>query len=838
MIGVKVATLFFLCITRLRFPSDQSIADIIRNRYGDASVKQMRKFEKFDFRERKIELDLQFLRSCRDKKLAPSFLRFRVSNSNLRSSEAYAKSQLLLLNEEIKLKEALLHTTRNQTKRHKEILCSSVSTIDFAHICSVAICGNDNRLNKVAEIQDRKLFQLSNKTYGTGNDPDKVIHNYSTYKLSDTEKSLLVKGLNYAIAPKRLQYGEYCINFELLYRDIHRLNIEDKSKEDFIKCKLKNIALTSFYDYNKSNHVTENLTPSEFKTLKDLASNKNIIIQKSDKGNSVVILDKSTYLSEMTKILSDSTKFKPLSEKIKNKELQYITEKEDKIRKFLKKLYEAKKITKNQFDSLYPKGSQPGVMYGLAKVHKQVTNGVPKFRPILSAIGTCSYKLAKFFVPFLADICKNEYTITDSFQFGKTVLEQDSTLYMGSLDVEALFTSLPLVETLDITVNEMFKTQTTIAGLNKDEFRTLLEYASYEPWFIFDEKYFQQIDGVSMGSPLGPSLANIFMSYHERRWLQNCPEQFKPVFYRRYVDLFRSPNDINLFKDYLNACHANIKFTTEEEKDNSMPFLDFLFVRENGKFTSSVYRKPTFTGVYTHFQSLIPDEYKIGLISTLLHRIYNISSSFINIVTEVNNLKNIMRKNGYPKSVIDKCIFRFFNKIFTTKKQVQTAEKKKLLLVLPYLGKFSLQTKNNLLKLFKKTLPFCDLQILFKTEKRLCNFFPFKDKVPLSLVSHNVYYFKCSGCNSCYYGLAERHTKVRWCDHVGISWRTGSKIVGVQTEIKDHTKTCAYTPTLDDFKIISKDNDSLKLRIKESLYIKKDRTNLNKNVYSTPLYLF
>ena len=49
--------------------------------------------------------------------------------------------------------------------------------------------------------------------------------------------------------------------------------------------------------------------------------------------------------------------------------------------------------------------------------------------------------------------------------------------------------------------------------------------------FIFNEKLYKQINGVAMGSPLRPTLANIFLGYHERRWLDNCPLTFKPVFY-------------------------------------------------------------------------------------------------------------------------------------------------------------------------------------------------------------------------------------------------------------------------------------------------------------------
>ena len=197
-----------------------------------------------------------------------------------------------------------------------------------------------------------------------------------------------------------------------------------------------------------------------------------------------------------------------------------------------------------------------------------------------------------------------------------------------------------------------------------------------------------------------------------------------------------------------------------------------------------------------------------------------------------------MKRNGYPNNIIDKCIQLFFNKIYTVKKQISTVEKKKIIIVLPFLGSFSLQTKRELQKLIKEKLPFCSLQIVFKTKRRISNFFRVKDKIPKSLLSHNVYHFKCTGCNSCYYGLSERHTKVRWCDHIGQSWRTGSKIVGVPTEIKDHINTCKTTANMNNFKIVESEHNVLKLKILESLYIKRDRSNLNKNVYSTPLFLF
>ena len=145
---------------------------------------------------------------------------------------------------------------------------------------------------------------------------------------------------------------------------------------------------------------------------------------------------------------------------------------------------------------------------------------------------------------------------------------------------------------------------------------------------MFNGRLYHQIDGVAMGSPLGPLFANIFMSFHEKTWLSNCPSLFKLLLYRRYVDdcflLFRSLDHIPLFFNYLNSQHPNISFTSEIEHEGKLPFLDIDVSRSNGKFTTSVYRKPTFTGLFTNFHSFIPLNYKRSLVSCLLHRAFNL----------------------------------------------------------------------------------------------------------------------------------------------------------------------------------------------------------------------
>ena len=139
----------------------------------------------------------------------------------------------------------------------------------------------------------------------------------------------MCKGLNFSVKPGLIEYSEFLLLFELLFREIKR---EDLCNEDMsvIKTRLLDTALTS---YQKRSHL--NLTSSEFKALKRLS--KDIVIQKADKGNTVVIINKCSYVSAIEEILNDNSKFSKLDIPA-GKEINHIVNLEKRITSELKLL--------------------------------------------------------------------------------------------------------------------------------------------------------------------------------------------------------------------------------------------------------------------------------------------------------------------------------------------------------------------------------------------------------------------------------------------------------------------------------------------------------------------
>ena len=256
--------------------------------------------------------------------------------------------------------------------------------------------------------------------------------------------------------------------------------------------------------------------------------------------------------------------------------------------------------------------------------------------------------------------------------------------------------------------------------------------------------------------------------------------EFKPVIYRRYVDntflLFRLKHHIEKIRNYLNRQQKNIKFTSETENENCIPFLDIKITRDNNKFMTSVYRKPTFSGVFTNFKSFILKSYKYNLLFPLLHREFKLCSNFECFHQEIDKLKTIFENNSYPKSFVDFCIKKYLDKVFIKKEVVLKASKKELIFVLPFLGKNSMQLRTRLVNSIESNLKFCKPKVIFQSPCQLNLLFRYKDSLQKKIRSDIVYRYTCSNCKVTYYGKTYHHLFTRAAEHMGISNLTGKRL--------------------------------------------------------------
>ena len=234
-------------------------------------------------------------------------------------------------------------------------------------------------------------------------------------------------------------------------------------------------------------------------------------------------------------------------------------------------------------------------MYGLPKTHKE---NIP-LRPILSMIGSSQHELAKWLAEILAPVLKlySSHCVKDSFTFANFIQNynlEPAKAFLCSLDISSLFTNVPLDETIEICADALYRGHLDCPPIPEDTFRELMLIATRGVEFSFNNQMYKQLDGVAMGSPLGPALANIFVGFHESRIFDNTA---KPGVYFRFVDdtfaIFGSELGCDHFQEKLNLLNPALKFTVEMEQNNSLNFLDVLVEKEGTGFLTSIYRKPT-----------------------------------------------------------------------------------------------------------------------------------------------------------------------------------------------------------------------------------------------------
>ena len=561
----------------------------------------------------------------------------------------------------------------------------------------------------------------------------------------------------------------------------------------------------------------------------------------------MVIVNKTEYLSKVITFL-DGPQFQKL-------ECDPTKTFQAKVQRNLLKMKKA--FDKDLYKKLYPSSSQPGLFFGLAKVHKLTENNCNvselPLRPVISNIGTATYQVAKYLAKELAPLTKSEFCIDSSKDFiGKMKSKSiESDYVMVSFDVVSLFTSVPLDYTINLILDKIYKDKLVETKLSRANFKILLEMCTKEMHFSFNNCIYKQVNGVAMGSPLGPVLANIFMVELENTIIPKL--NGKLSLWYRYVDdtfTFIKKGEALNVRDILNTFNENIKFTFEEEKSSEISFLDVGVRRKNcGSFDTKVHRKETDTNIYLNWKSFAPNSWKVGTLKGLFRRAYIICSTKTALKNEIKHLKNVFTKiNGYPSRVVNDTLQNVIKKIERENTlehvsnnilpgnqsvNVNGEVEATPYFCVPYKGKEGETVINKFKGFVSNMLPTGVKSRFTYKGKKLGSFFPVKDQVKKEHQSNLVYGY--SG------NISEMHDP----DYIG------ETCVRFEARIHEHTVTDKQSSVFkhitgsdiewvdDDFFVLGKGyNKTFDRRIAESLYIKQYKPMLNEQSDSYKLKLF
>ena len=530
----------------------------------------------------------------------------------------------------------------------------------------------------------------------------------------------MAHGPNYAIVPRCPPVGEYIIAIENVCNQLQQGKAEELRGE--IKSVLKNICIQR-----------PNITRKERKAIEELRKDETKMILTADKGVSMVVLNRNDYNQKAEALLQESA-YRPIPNDPTNKY-------NNKLIALLKTIKTGGGINETTCKRLYPTGAGSPKFYGLPKMH---TEGTP-LRPIVSSIGAVTYSTSKELSRILRPLVgKSPHHICNNQDFiehlkGITLGPEE---VMVSYDVRALFTSVPIKPALEI-IEKLLKEDPELqkrTTMSIPNIMDLLEFCLRSTYFTYRGKFYEQVEGAAMGSPISPIVANLFMENFEMRALQSSPNP--PLLWKRFVDdTFVIINKAHKeeFLTHINSVESNIQFTAEGPgPDGSLPFPDILITpNEEGWLETSVYRKPTHMDQYLQWDSHHPISSKYSVVGTLYHRAKTICSNNEKLQQEDDYLTRALGNCNYPRWALNRVKIRMNNPTQKKKnKNTQQNNTPKPYITLPYYRGLSESVK-------KKCSNYGE-QVYFKGGTTIKNLLMApKDKDPMMKKSGVIYSYKC-----------------------------------------------------------------------------------------------
>ena len=408
------------------------------------------------------------------------------------------------------------------------------------------------------------------------------------------------------------------------------------------------------------------------------------------------------------------------------------------------------------------------------------------------------------------------------------------------MDVESLFTNVPIDPTIDIIIQHCYHhPNLTPPEINQDTLKKLLQLCTKSsPFKAPDGATYLQIEGVAMGTPLGPTFANFYVGNLEQQVIPHCIN--KPILYCRYIDdIFLIVSDQNHILELKQSFESRsvLKFTIENSINNKLPFLDVHIENLNNSLKTTVYRKPTNTGTCLNFNSQCCDRYKQSVISSYLNRAYKITTNWQDFHVELNHIKQMLVNNNYPNFTVDSAINKFINQ----KMLNSSNEDSKTAIPIFYQSQFhnNFKIEERVIKEIiynnvKCISPEHKLQlIIYYRNRKTCNMVmknnPAPPKLPLQQ-TNLIYKFKCPLNHSQITDNNSSH------EYIGVTSTTLSRRLTMHAQsgsIKAHFNShhnCNPTRAqlTENTQIISKNPDRNRLLIYESLFILHHSPSINR----------
>jgi len=652
------------------------------------------------------------------------------------------------------------------------------------------ICPSENIIrNDIGDLQKNWIVNLSNKDIP-----------------KDVQCLLQLGGsFNLPVMNKKKMTVDFIKGLE---SNIERVKI--KSDAIAIRNKITPI-LTNFNKKICRREKTDKILIEWFKTTKKFINdNEDLIFTRADKGNTTVILNRSEYKQKMMTLLNDTNTY----QLVKNDPSHRITES---LRSLLGRWKSKRHIDDITYKILLVTDGLIPRAYGLPKIHKKDT----PLRIIVSSINSTLNSIAIYLQKILnKSMTHDNSNIKNSLELKKELMKINLTtnLKLASFDVVSLFTNIP-INLVNDSITLRWGNISRNTTLTLDEFLNGINLVLQSTFFKFDDKFYKQIFGTPMGSPLSPIVANMVLQDLERKALDGL--NFSVPLYFRYVDdiLIGAPQDkIQLIFEHFNSMHDRLKFTLELSNDNSINFLNLNISIMNNQFAFDLYYKPTFSGRYLNFLSNHPLNQKRSIIFGLTDKIMLLTDQKHqkrNFEIIINNLQT----NNYPTSFIFNSINRRIKylkeKNFDKIKNIN--DNKNSYCVIPFTKGVSNKFSHILAKYDIKTAFFGNnkLDQIIKTGK---------DQLNVTQQRNVVYRISCTQCNMTYVGQTKRQLKTRIKEHkLDINKKTG-----ILSVISEHRLELGHEFDWANTEILDIEKAYNKRLISEMIYIKMQNNSINR----------